>query len=99
MQNLAGTMWRLVEAVETDEQGTKLPPPLGLHPMGFAIFEAERMLVAVCDDQPASSADAGRRIFASYAGKYRFDGAHLATIPDSASNPELLSEANQETAL
>ena len=52
MQSLAGTMWRLVEAVETDEQGTKLPPPLGLHPMGFAIFEAERMLVAVCDDQP-----------------------------------------------
>jgi hypothetical protein len=84
-------MWTLVEASATDEQGTQLPPPLGLHPMGFAMFEAERMIVAVCDDQPPSP-DARRRIFLGYAGKYRFDGTHLVTIPDSASNPELLTE-------
>jgi hypothetical protein len=55
-----GSMWKLVEAFETDEQGTALPPPLGLHPMGFVIFEAERMIVAVCDDRSAPSPDAGR---------------------------------------
>lgn len=68
------------------------PPPLGPHPMGFVVFEAERMIVAVCDDQPAPSSEARRRIFAGYAGKNRFDGTHLVTTPDSASNPELLAE-------
>lgn len=92
MHSLAGTMWKLVEAFETDEQGTELPPPLGPHPMGFAMFEAERMIVAVCDDQPEPSSETGRRIFAGYAGKYRFDGTHLVTIPDSASSPEMLAE-------
>jgi hypothetical protein len=92
VQNLTGTMWTLVEAFETDEQGAELPPPLGLHPMGFVMFEAEQMIVAVCDDRSAPSPDAGRRVFAGYAGKYRFDGTHLVTTPDSAPNPELLIE-------
>src|SRR5262245_44546159 len=92
MRSLAGTMWRLVEAVEMDEHGTTLPPPLGLHPTGFIVFEAERMIVAVCGDQMRLSADAERGTFAAYAGKYRFDGTHLATTPDSASNPGLLTE-------
>jgi hypothetical protein len=85
-------MWKLVEAFETDEHGAQLLPPLGLHPMGFAGFETERMLVAVCDDQAPPSSDARPRIFAGYAGKYRFDGTHLVTTPDSASNPNLLTE-------
>jgi Lipocalin-like domain len=92
MQSLAGNMWKLVEVFETDGQGTELPPPLGLHPMGVVVFEADRMLVAVCDDQPAPSPDARPRIFAGYAGKYRFDGTHLVPTPESASNPDLLKE-------
>jgi hypothetical protein len=92
MQSVAGTMWKLVEAFETDGQGIELPAPLGLHPMGFVVFEAERMLVAVCDARPAPSPDAGPRILAGYAGKYRFDGTHLVTTPDSASSPGLLTE-------
>jgi hypothetical protein len=60
--------------------------------MGFAVFETERMMVAVCGDQTGLSTDAVRRTFAGYAGKYRFDGNHLVTTPDSASNPELLAE-------
>jgi hypothetical protein len=91
VQSLAGTMWKLVEAFEAGAPGTELPPPLGQHPLGFAIFEADRMMVAVCDDQPPSP-EARRRLFAGYAGKYRFDGTHLVTTPDSASNADLLTE-------
>jgi hypothetical protein len=42
MQNFAGTMWKLIEASAFDDEGHELPPPFGKHPMGFAIFEAER---------------------------------------------------------
>jgi hypothetical protein len=60
--------------------------------MGFAVFEAERMIVAACGDPTELSADAVRDVFTAYAGKYRFDGTYLATTPDSASNPGLRTE-------
>jgi hypothetical protein len=37
MQTLAGTMWGLVEASATNEQGTQLSHPLGSHPTWVAI--------------------------------------------------------------
>jgi hypothetical protein len=49
MQTLSGTMWKLIEAPGVDEEGHELAPPLGQVPMGFAMFEAERMIVAVAD--------------------------------------------------
>jgi hypothetical protein len=51
MQSLAGTMWKLIEASAFDEAGQVLPSPLGPHPIGFAMCEAERVIVAVSDDR------------------------------------------------
>src|SRR5262249_14662577 len=92
MRSLGGTMWKLVQASETSEEGSELASPLGVHPMGFAVFETQRMMVAVCGDQSARSADATRGILVAYAGKYRFDGTYLVTTPDTASDPGLLTE-------
>jgi hypothetical protein len=92
MQSLAGTMWKLIEASEFDDEGNKLPPPLGPHPMGFVMFDAERMIVAVCDGRSEPPPNAPPRAFAGYGGRYRFDGTELVTTADSASNPDLLVE-------
>ena len=35
-------MWKLAEARAFDNAGQELPPPFGPHPMGLALFEAER---------------------------------------------------------
>jgi len=41
--------WKLIEARAYDDAGHELPLPFGPHPMGIAVFEAERMIVVVAD--------------------------------------------------
>jgi hypothetical protein len=92
MQSLAGTMWKLIQAFASDEAGGDLPSLLGQHPMGFVMFEAERMIVAVVDGRLELPSDASSRAFAAYSGRYRFDGTELVTNVDSASGPDLVGQ-------
>jgi hypothetical protein len=87
MRNLTGTMWRVVAARSFDKEGHELLP-FGPHPIGFAIFEAVRMLVAIGDGRALLPANGPPRRFVSYTGAYRFDGVELVTSPDDASRPE-----------
>ena len=91
MQSLAGTMWRLVEARRFDETGREMQP-IGPNPMGFALFEADRMLAAVVDGRTEQPPGIEPRFFAAYSGSYRFDGEQLVTQADSASSPSLLAD-------
>ena len=92
MQTLEGTTWRLIGASAFDDDGHELPPPLGEHPMGFVMFEAERIMVAVVDGGLSLPVNVPSRVFAAYSGKFRFDGAELVTNVDSASNPNLAGQ-------
>jgi hypothetical protein len=92
MQSLDGTMWRLIEASAFDDNGHELSPPLGKHPMGFGMFEAGRIVVAVVDGGLSLPANAPSRTFIAYSGKYRFDGAEFVTDVDSASSPNLAGQ-------
>ena len=87
MRNLTGTMWRVVAARSFDKEGHELLP-WGPHPIGFAILEAERMLVAIVDGRTELPPSSPPRLFVSYTGAYRFDGVELVTSPDDASRPE-----------
>jgi len=89
MQSLVG-MWKLVEVRAFDDVGRDQVPPLGTHPMGIMIFEATRMLGAICDGSEKLPPDAPSRAFGSYCGAYTFDGLELRTRVDRASTPELL---------
>jgi hypothetical protein len=68
MQSLAGTMWRLIEASAFDEAGQVLPSPLAPHPIGFAICEAERVIVTVSDGRTSLPPDVQSRAFSAYTG-------------------------------
>jgi hypothetical protein len=92
MQSLSGTMWKLVEASASDAEGRELPPPLGPKPMGFVMFEEDRMMGAIVDGQSSSLPEGLVRPFAAYSGSYKFDGTTLVTIADSASSRDLLVE-------
>src|SRR5262245_7331618 len=92
MQTLSGTTWKLIEASAVDEEGHELRPPLGEHPVGFAVFEAERMIVAVADGPLSLPPDASSRAFTAYTGRYTFDGTELVTTADSASSPDLIGQ-------
>jgi hypothetical protein len=63
MPSLSGTMWKLIGASAFDEEGHELTPPLGELPMGFAMFEAERMIVAVTDGRLSLPPDVPARAF------------------------------------
>ena len=89
MQYLAGTMWKLIEASAFDEEGHQFPPPLGQNPMGLAMFEAERMIVAVSDGRLSLLPDVQSRAFVAYTGRYHFDGSELVATVDGASNPDV----------
>ncbi len=91
MQTLAGTMWRLIEARRFDEADHEIQP-IGPNPMGFVLFEADRMMAAVVDGRTEQPPGIEPRFFAAYSGTYRFDGEQLVTQADSASNPSLLSD-------
>jgi uncharacterized heparinase superfamily protein len=92
MQTLSGTMWKLIEARGFDEEGHELAPPLGQVPIGFAMFEAERMIVAVADGRLSLPPDIPSRAFAAYSGRYTFDGTVLVTSVDCASSPDLAKQ-------
>src|SRR4029077_16496267 len=87
---IVGT-WKLIEARAYDDAGHELPLPFGPHPMGIAVFEAERMIVVVADGRTSLPPDAPPRGFVSYCGNYQFDGTKLVTHADGASNPVALA--------
>jgi hypothetical protein len=84
MQSLSGTMWRVIEVHTTDEI------PLGPSPMGFVMFEAERMMAAIGDGRLSLPPDAPPRYFLAYTGSYHFDGTELVTRVDGASSADYL---------
>src|SRR5262245_17675646 len=92
MQTLSGTIWKLIEASAFDEEGHELTPPLGELPMGFAMFETERMIVAVADGRLSIPPDVQSRAFVAYSGRYTFDGNVLVTSADCASSPDLVGQ-------
>ena len=84
-------MWRLIGARRFDEAGREMQP-IGPDPMGFALFETDRMLAAVIDGRAELPADIEARFFVAYSGAYRFDGEQLVTQADSASSSSLLAD-------
>jgi hypothetical protein len=86
MQSLVGT-WRLIEDRAFDESGNEMPPPLGPNPMGIILYDAERMIVVVCDGRLTMPESTTERSFVSYAGAYQFDGEKLVVRVDGASSP------------
>jgi len=91
MQTLIG-MWKLMQTRAYDEMGRDMPSPLGPAPMGFVLFEAERMIATVADGRADMPHDTLHRAFVSYTGRYRFDGETLVTPVDGASSPNGLSD-------
>ena len=91
MQTLPGTMWKLIEARRFDEAGREMQP-IGPNPMGFVLFEADRMMAAVVDGRAELPPGIESRFFVAYSGTYRFEGDQLVTQADSASSPSLLAD-------
>ena len=60
---------------------------LALNPMGIILYDAERMIVVVCDGRRTMPDGATERSFISYAGAYKFDGEKLVVRVDGASSP------------
>lgn len=87
MHSLIGT-WTLVEARAFDKHGNELAPPLGPNPMGVIQYDAQRMIVAVCDGRSEMPTGAAPRTYLSYTGSYQFDGELLVTHVDGASSPD-----------
>lgn len=90
MASLVG-VWKLVEARAFDEAGREVASPFGPHPMGVAIFDAERMMAMGSDgrtDLPSET----KRAFVAYCGRYTFDGTELVTRVDGASSPEMMED-------
>jgi hypothetical protein len=52
------------------------------------MFEAERMIGAIGNDQVALPPDASSRVFVAGEGRYRFDGTELVATVDGASTPD-----------
>ena len=90
MQSLAGTMWKLVEALAFDDAGGELPPPFGPQPMGFVIFETERAGRHLRRPDLAVARSLIARVHRQLAAPISFDGAVLVTHADGASEPELI---------
>ncbi len=91
MQDLSGTIWKLVEVRACDEDGREVESPIPC-PLGITMFGDERILAAVTDTRPAQPAGAQARVFFSYTGTYRWDGTTLTTVADAASRPDMLTE-------
>lgn len=91
MQNLSGTIWKLAEVRARNEDGQEIESPIP-HPLGITMFGDERMLAAVTDTRSAATPGAPARVFFSYTGSYRWDGATLSTTADAASKPDMLAE-------
>ena len=91
MDSLAGTIWRVIE-VRGGAAADAEPQPLGPHPVGLVMFEAERMMGVVADGRVSLPPGEASRFFVAYAGGYRFDGVELVVRVDEASRPELMIE-------
>ncbi|MDO9714207.1 lipocalin-like domain-containing protein [Paracraurococcus lichenis] len=91
MQNLSGTIWKLVEVHATGEDGREVEAPI-LCPLGITMFGDERVLAAVTDTRPTLSPGAPTRPFFSYTGTYQWDGTTLSTVADAASKPDMVTE-------
>lgn len=91
MQNLSGTIRKLVEVRARDEEGREVESPIP-RPLGITMFGDERILAAVTDTRSAQSPDAPAVVFFSYTGTYRWDGTTLSTVADAASKPDMLTE-------
>jgi Lipocalin-like domain len=87
MESLVG-VWKLLEARAFDDAGKKVPSPLGPHPMGVAIIDAERIMAMAGDGRTVLPPEA-RRAFAAYCGSYTFDGTKAVTRVDGASSAEM----------
>jgi hypothetical protein len=92
MQSLSGTIWKLIAASTFDVEGHELPSPLGPHPMGIVMFEAERMIGAVGDGRLSLPPNDASWAFAAYSGRYTFDGTELVTSVDGSSSPDLAGQ-------
>ncbi len=90
MNEIVGT-WRLVRSTAVAADGTPLPPPFGGEKaMGRLVLSAEgRMMSVICDGRPVIGGDETRE-YRSYCGNYTFDGEHLVTRVDAASDPARL---------
>ena len=90
MPSLVG-VWKLVAARTFDEAGREVPSPLGPHPMGVAIIDAERMMAMASDGRTELPPET-KRAFAAYCGQYTFDGTKLVTRVDGASSPDMMED-------
>jgi Lipocalin-like domain len=90
MPSLIG-VWKLVETHAFDDAGQEVPSPLGPHPMGVGIIDAERIMVVGGDGCTALPPEA-KRTFVAYCGRYTFDGTKLVTRVDGASSPEMMED-------
>src|SRR5215204_5698838 len=87
MGDLTG-VWKLIKTRVVDNDGNEQPSPLGPEPMGIIMYEANRVMVVVCDGRQTIPPGAGQRVFISYAGTFDFNGDELVTRVDGASSPE-----------
>jgi hypothetical protein len=69
----------------------KRSSPLGPHPMGVAIIDAERIIAMAGDDRAALPPEV-KRASAAYCGRYIFDGTKAVTSVDGASSPEMMDD-------
>ena len=90
MSSLIG-VWKLVEARAFDDAGQEVPSPLGPHPMGVAIIDADRIMAMAGDGRTTLSPEV-KRAFAAYCGRYTFDGTEAVTRVDGASSQEMMED-------
>lgn len=91
MQDLAGTIWNLVEVIARDVNGQEVQSPI-LSPLGITMFSTDRMLGAVTDVRPPDALESSGRVYFSYTGRYSFDGTTLHTVADDASRPDMVTD-------
>jgi hypothetical protein len=82
MLDLVGT-WRLIATRAWDETGNPVSGPYQPHPAGLVTFDGTRMMAVLMDASP-DLPDGAPRVYNSYCGTYRFDGAVLTTRVDGA---------------
>ena len=73
-----------------DEAGRKLLP-LGPHPNGLVVFEAERLMVAVGDGRTSLQLNSPPRYFVG-TGNYRFNGEELVHGPTTPLGLNLIAD-------
>jgi hypothetical protein len=86
MPDVVGT-WRYITGKAHDGNGNKLPDPYGPLTEGLGYLSADgRMMVVMCD-HAQNLAPGQSRFYASYCGRYTYDGTTLTTKVYAASDP------------